>query len=667
MPISARFAPRRLLVTALGIALSTSLAAAPANDSDDRHTTTKLDAVEVQASLLGGTVEDLSEPVSVLSGEALDDQRGATLGETLSSLPGVQSSNFGPGVGRPIIRGLDGARVALLSGGLATQDVSTVSQDHAPTIEPFLADQIEVLKGPATLLFGSGAIGGAVNVVDGRIPETAPESALTGRAEVRYDSASNGDTEMLRVDGGNDQFAVHADAVRRRLNDYDLPGGGQQANSFLDTNTGGVGGSLLGEWGFVGFSASRYENRYGNPGEPGDPTAGEPGVSLDMTQNRYEFKGGIESPFVGISNLRFSLADTDYEHTEFEGAEVGTRFLKSAAEGRVELVHDPLADWRGAIGLQLSQGEFEAIGDEAFVPKTQTRSLGLFLVEQRRWEGLQLDLGARLDRVKSDPANGFERSFNPFSLSAGAIFDLGETWDLVANLDHAERAPAEEELFADGPHAATASYEIGNPDLSEEKANQLEIGLHFHSDIVEAKFSAYYNRFNDFIYLVDTGDIFDPEGDDLPIRQWTQSDARFRGFEGEATFQLAENNTGNWALRLFGDTVRATLVDGGNVPRIAPARMGSELQWKQSGWRASLGAVRYARQDKVADNETATAGYTLINASAAYHWDVDSIGWEVFVDARNLSDQEARVHTSFLKDSVQLPGRGFGLGVRAFF
>lgn len=670
MPISAPTAPRhprRLLVTALGIALSTSLAAAPANDSDDRHTATKLDAVEVQASLLGGTVEELSEPVSVLSGETLDDQRSATLGETLSSLPGVQSSNFGPGVGRPIIRGLDGARVALLSGGLSTQDVSTVSQDHAPTIEPFLADQIEVLKGPATLLFGSGAIGGAVNVVDGRIPEMAPESALTGRAEVRYDSASNGDTEMLRVDGGNDQFAVHADAVRRRLNDYDLPGGGQQANSFLDTNTGGVGGSLLGDWGFVGFSASRYENRYGNPGEPGDPTEGEPGVSLDMTQNRYEFKGGIESPVVGISNLRFSLADTDYEHTEFEGAEVGTRFLKSATEGRVELVHDPVADWRGAIGVQLSRGEFEAIGDEAFVPKTQTRSLGVFLVEQRRWEGLQLDLGARLDQVKSDPTSGFERSFNPFSLSAGAIFDLGETWDLVVNLDHAERAPAEEELFADGPHAATASYEIGNPNLSEEKANQLEIGLHFHSDIVEAKFSAYYNRFNDFIYLVNTGDIFDPEGDDLPIRQWTQSDARFRGFEGEATFQLAENNTGNWALRVFGDTVRATLVDGGNVPRIAPARVGSELQWKQDGWRASLGAVRYAKQDKVAANETATAGYTLINASAAYHWDVDTIGWEVFVDARNLTDQEARVHTSFLKDSVQLPGRGFGLGLRAFF
>jgi iron complex outermembrane recepter protein len=668
MPVSTvPNASRQWLATALGIALSSTLAAAPGTDSDDRHSTIQLEAVEVKSSPLGGTTEDLSEPVSVLSGETLDDRRGATLGETLSSLPGVQSSNFGPGVGRPVIRGLDGARIALLSGGLSTQDVSTVSQDHAPTIEPFLADQIEVLKGPATLLFGSGAIGGAVNMVDGRIPEIAPEAALTGRAEVRYDGASNGDTEMLRVDGGNERFAVHADAVRRRLNDYDLPGGGQQANSFLDTNTGGLGASLLGDWGFVGISAARYENRYGNPGEPGDPMEGEPGVSLDMTQNRYEFKGGIESPFTGISNLRFSLADTDYEHTEFEGSEVGTRFLKTATEGRLELVHDPIAEWRGAIGLQLSRGEFEAIGDEAFVPKTDTRGLGVFLVEQRRWDRMQLDLGARLDRVKSDPVGGFERSFSPFSLSAGAIFNLNETWDLVANLDHAERAPAEEELFADGPHAATSSYEIGDANLTEEAANQLELGLHFHSDIVEAKVSAYYNRFNDFIYLVDTGDVFDPEGDDLPIRQWTQSDARFRGFEGEATFQLAENDTGNWALRVFGDTVRATLVDGGDVPRIAPARVGSELQWKHEGWRASLGAVRYARQDKVAENETATPGYTLINASAAYHWDVNTIGWEVFVDARNLTDQEARVHTSFLKDSVQLPGRGFGLGLRAFF
>ncbi len=659
-------APFRALSIAIGLALSPVAVAAPARD-DDRHSAVKMDAVEVTASPLRSTAEEISDPVSVLAGEALDDRKAATLGETVSSLPGVQSSNFGPGVGRPIIRGLEGARVALLSGGLSTQDVSTVSQDHAPAVEPFLADQIEVLKGPATLLYGSGAIGGAVNIVDGRIAEIAPDSALSGRAELRYDEVSSGHTGMFRIDGGSDRFAVHVDAVSRRNDDYDLPQGGRQANSFLDTDTVGVGGSLLGDWGFVGVALSRYEDTYGNPGEPGDAALGEPGVFLDIEQDRIEFKGALNQPFDGVSKLRYSVADTDYGHTEFEGEEIGTQFLKDATEARMELTHEAIGGWNGAVGVQAGRSEFQAIGEEAFVPQTQTRAAGLFLVEQRQWEGFQLDLGARIDAVSSDPAGARERSFNPLSLSAGAIFNLSESWDLVANLDHAERAPAEEELFANGPHVATSSFEIGDPALQEEAANQVELGLHFHGAAFEAKVSAYYNRFNDFIYLLDTGEQVGAGDEALPVRQWTQSDASFRGVEGEATFQLVEGDRGHWEMRLFADAVRATLVEGANVPRLAPARIGSELSWSYSGWRASLGAVGHARQDKVASNETPTAGYTLVNASAAYHWDHGDIGWELFVDGRNLGNQSARVHTSFLKDSVILPGRAVSIGVRAFF
>ena len=270
----------RLQRSSLAIALSfamSALAATPPHAADQHLEKTKLDAVVVTSTPLRGTAEELSQPVSVLAGEELDDRRSATLGETVGGLPGVQSSNFGAGVGRPIIRGLDGARVAVLSGGLSTQDVSTVSQDHAPVIETFLADQIEVLKGPATLLFGQGAIGGVVNVVDGRIAETAPASALSGRAELRFDSVNDGNTGMARLDGGSDSFALHADMVRRRNDDYDLPGSGQQANSFLDTDAGSVGGSLLGDWGFLGVAISTYQDTYGNPGEPGDADAGERG------------------------------------------------------------------------------------------------------------------------------------------------------------------------------------------------------------------------------------------------------------------------------------------------------------------------------------------------------------------------------------------------------
>lgn len=670
----------------LALALSATLAAPawaqvasepanpPASDTrhhgeGDRHVK-DLDKVLVTASPLRDTADALSKPAEVLAGERLDENRAASLGETLSSLPGVQSSNFGPGVGRPVLRGMDGPRVAVLSDGMGTQDVSTVSQDHSPAVEAFLADQIEVLKGPSTLLYGSGAIGGLVNVVDGRIPEAAIDGGFGGRAEMRFDAGDrDGQTDMFRVDGGNDRFALHADGVYRNQKDYDTPEG-RQANSFIDTKTGSLGGSLLGDWGFVGASAARFEDDYGNPGEPGDLAAGERGVWLRMRQNRYDLKGGLTEPWGEGSGLRFSLGHTDYDHIEFEGDEVGTTFKKTANEGRVEASFAGAGAWTGAAGLQGGDSTFEAIGEEAFVPRTNTRSLGVFGVARGKFDPLQLDLGARIDRIESDPEGGGSRDFRPLSLSAALSWKLDEQWRLTANLDHAERAPAEEELFADGPHIATLAYETGDADLGKEKANQLELGAQYRGERIDAKLSAYYNRFDDFIYLVDTGEswYWDEEDEELPIRQWSQADARFRGFEGEATFHLVDDERGSWDLRVYGDTVRGTLASGGNLPRIAPSRIGAQLRWENESWRASLGALRYAKQDRIAEGETPTDGYTLVDAHLAWHRDFGSrAAWEVFVDGSNLTDQIARVHTSFLKDAVALPGRSVSFGVRLFF
>jgi iron complex outermembrane receptor protein len=629
-----------------------------------------LDSVVVTASPLRDTAAELSKPTDVLAGERLDENRAASLGETISSIPGVQSSNFGPGVGRPILRGLDGPRVEVLSGGMSSADVSTVSQDHSPAIEPFLADQIEVLKGPSTLLYGTGAIGGVVNVVDGRIPEEAIDGGFSGRAEMRFSGGDqDGATGMVRVDGGNDRFALHADAVYRNAKDYDTPQG-RQANSFIDTKSGAIGGSLLGDWGFVGVSASRFEDDYGNPGEAGDLASGERGVFLRMRQDRYELKGRLAEPWGEGSGLRYSFGHTDYRHIEFEGDEPGTTFDKTADEGRIEAAFDAGNGWQGAVGLQGSNSTFAAVGEEAFVPKTATRELGVFGVARKSVDAFQLDLGARVDQVKADPEGAGSRDFKPLSLSVAGGWKINDRWRLTASFDHSERAPAEEELFADGPHLATLAYEVGNAGLDKEAANQLEAGLQYRSGFVDAKVSAYYNRFKDFIYLVDTGGLwyFDEEDEYLPIRQWSQRDATFRGLEGEATFHLADGDSGRWDLRAFGDTVRATLADGGgNVPRIAPSRLGAQLRWQHGGWRASLGAIRHAKQDKVADNETPTPGYTLVDAHAAYHIDSERFGWELFVDGSNLTDQGARVHTSFLKDTVMLPGRSFTFGVRMFF
>lgn len=660
---------RNALALALSLALPFAPAAAQqaaaANPSDTRHDkATSLDAVVVTANPLKSSAEDLAQPVEVLAGEKLDEARGNTLGETVGKLPGVQSSNFGAGVGRPIIRGMEGARVAVMSGGLATQDVSTVSQDHNVAIEPFLADQIEVLKGPATLLYGSGAIGGVVNVVDGRIAEKPLDQTVSGRAEIRRSTVDNGVTGMARVDasGADGALVLHADGVYRNKDDYDTPLG-RQRNSFVDTKTGALGASLVGDLGFLGFSAARYEDKYGNPGEPGDAEEGEAPVRIDMKQNRFELKGGINQEFGIFSGLRASVADTEYEHTEFEGREVGTRFLNDATEGRLELTHKPLAGWTGAIGLQGYDRKFQAIGEEAFVPRTKTRAGGLFLTEQREWDALKLELGARVDKVKVSPDGGDKRDFTPLSLSAGLLWKFNDAWRLSVNLDRAERAPAEEELFANGLHAATASFEIGDANLRKERADQFEVGLHYHGARFEAKVAAYQTRFDGFIYLLDTGAV----EEDSPVRQWSQTDAKFTGFEGEAIAHLFDGDAGKFDVRVFGDTVRAKLDRGGNLPRIAPARVGGELRWDADSWRASLGATRYMKQDKVAVNETPTDGYTLVDAHLAYHWDAGNLGYELFLDGNNLTNEEARVHTSFLKDTVVLPGRGVDFGVRVFF
>ena len=617
--------------------------------------------VVVNATPLREAVDDVVAPVSVLSGSALDDAKAATIGETVAKEIGVQTTSFGAGVGRPVIRGLDGPRVSVLANGLGSGDVSTVSQDHAVAIEPFLADQIEILKGPATLLYGSGAIGGVVNIVDGRIPTALPAQSLAGRAELRGNSVSDERTGMARVDASAGNIAFHFDGAWRDADDYATPAG-TLANSFVETRSGAVGASWIGERGFIGASVARFLDHYGNPAEPGD--AEEAGVTLQLAQTRYDMKGELRDPLPGFAALRFSAGHIDYRHTEFEGDEVGTVFINTGNEGRIELVQGEWNDWNGAFGLQFLDRSFEAIGEEAFVPETDTRGLGVFALQQKAFGAIKLEFGVRADRLSTDPADGPGRDFSPLSVSLGGSYRIDEHWHLTLNLDRAQRAPAEEELFADGPHVATNAFEVGDPELRRETANQAELGLHFHSDRVEARIAAYANRFDDYIYLLDTGEF----EDDLAVRQWTQADAKFHGFEGEAKFTVAESARGRYDLRIWGDTVKARLADGGKLPRIAPARIGIDLGWSADAWRARVGATRYFRQDEVTEYESETPGFTLVNAHLSYAVPTTGgLDWEVFVDGNNLTNQTARLATSYIKDLAPLPGRAVAFGVRAFF
>ena len=712
-----------LLASALALALLPS--AAFANDAGGTGQATDLDAVVVTASPLKGNAESVATPVEVLYGEDLDKAKSGTLGETVAKLPGVQTTYFGTGVGRPIIRGQEGPRVQVLSGGIGSMDASTVSADHAVSIEPFLADQIEVLKGPATLLFGSGAIGGAVNVVDGRLADTIPDEPLSGRAEIRGNTVNDERTGMFRLDGVNGNWVLHVDGLVRDTDDYDIPGvailhdheegeeheeepqpEGTLPNSSVKTRAGAIGATWLGDSGYFGLAGSTYRSNYGIPagahvhgeedhdhdhdGEADhDEEAHEEGaVRIDMVQNRVDLKTGIYNPVSFLQSVNLRAAWNDYEHVELEGGLPATRFTNEGYDARLEAVQKDWNGWRGAFGLQFGSTDFGAVGEEAFVPSTTTDNVGAFIVQEKDFGPWKLELGARYDHVELKPEDRAARDFDAVNLSAAAIWRLTDGFDLRFGLDRSERAPTNEELFAGGTHVATQSIEIGDDALDTEKGVRAEIGAHWHTDRVDLKLALYQTKFTDFIYLTDTG----VEEEGYPVRLWTQDDATFTGAEAEAKIQLADTASGAWDLRLFGDYVRAELdgsgtrtaafevphgdhthdyevqiAQGGYLPRIAPMRVGADLGWSLGGWRASVGAVRYGKQDDVAQNEEASDGYTLVDAHVAYRWERTASSWEVFLDGSNLTDEEARPHTSLLRDYAPLPGRGVAFGLRAYF
>jgi len=720
-----RLPHRSVLAGAVILSLGLPPGTALADDASERLAR-RLDAVVVSASPLRASAEDLATPVDVLAGETLDRNKSATLGQTLSNLTGVQSADFGTGVSRPILRGQDGPRVQVLSGGMATLDASTVSADHAISIEPFLADQIEVLKGPATLLFGSGAIGGAVNVVDGRIATDLPDRPLSGRAELRAGRGNEERSGLFRLDGVSGDWVLHLDGLVRNAGDVEIPGvarrepaahdqppgedssqvAGILPNSALQTRTAGFGATRLGASGYFGMAASSYRSNYGIPDgahvhgddhdhdhdhdhdNDDDVEHQDVRVRIDLVQNRWDLRGGLYEPLAFLQRVDLRLAASDYTHSELEGTQTATRFDRHGIDGRIEAIPRDIAGWRGAFGLQYASSHLRADGEEAFVPDTRSDTIGAFVLQTRDFDPLRVELGARQDRVQLTPDEAARRRFSLTNLSAAALWRTGESIELRMGLDRSERAPTQEELYAFGPHAATRSFEIGSDRLGTERALRAELGLHAHAPGADFKAALYRTRFSDFIHQADTGVI--EHG--APVRLWTQQDAVFQGAEAETLIHLIDASAGQLDLRLFADIVRArldghgqrevafsvphgdhvhdhavTLSNEGNLPRIAPRRIGTRLSWTGAQLSASLGAMRYAAQNRVAEREEPSPGYTLIDAHLSHRWDRPDAVWEVFLDASNLGNREARPHTSLLRDYAPLPGRALALGVRVQF
>lgn len=656
---------------------------------------------------------DTVVPVNVLSGEDLRENAAKTLGETLNRQIGVTSASFGPGVGQPVIRGQTGSRVRVLQDGVGTLDASLASQDHANTVEAMLAERIEVIRGPATLLYGSGAIGGVVNVIDNRIPERVPETP-TGAFELRHNSVSSGDTAVFKLDGGGDSFAWHLDGLRRETGNLEIPGlavdvealealheheegaaeeeeientDGLIANSGTEAANLTAGASWVGERGFLGTSISRLESEYGlPPGAHGhhheeegaaEEEHTEEGIRIDMQQTRVDLKGGLEME--GFFNrLRARLTVNDYEHSELEGDEIGTVFHNEGFEGRLLLDHQHSESLSGVWGVQSAGSEFSALGEEAFIPASDIQSWGLFAVESLEKNRWSYEFGLRLDsrniEMQSGPCDSSETAW---SGSAAAIWRFREDSNMLMSLNRSARAATVEELFSNigqdncmepaDPeqrvlHSATARYEIGNPDLDVETSQNIEIGLRKHAGDVLGELNVFYNKIDDFIFLNDVGEF-----EETIVSRYSQQDATFSGIEGEVTFPFGLTDAGHVDLTLFADYVRAEFDAGGNVPRIPPMRAGAEIGYAQQSWILKLRVTSVAEQDEVADNEAATDGYTRVDLYFDYHLPWSQNELLIFAKGNNLTDEEIRNHVSFLKNFAPEPGRGFEVGLRYQF
>ena len=656
----------------------------------------KLESITITAHPLDQTDVDFGVADQNISREKLQES-GTTLGEALKNELGIHSNSFGSGSSRPVIRGQEGARVKVTQNATETMDVSSLSPDHAVTIDPQLAQKIEVIRGPSTLLYGAGSVGGLVNVTDTKIPTQMPENGYEGNVGLRYNSGN--DEKMTHAGttvGLGSNVALRLEGLKRDANDYITPNyfhdhdgelekEKRVGNTFSESENVNVGLSWIGERGFAGVSYSNRQDKYGLPGHSheyeschphgdhlhcgGDDHSGhdhsghdhnedhahENGPWIDMKTERYDFRSELNEPFAGFKKLRAQASYTDYQHDEIEGSEAMTTFKSKGYEGRIELVHNPLAKWEGVWGIQASQQKLDVTGEEATLAPNETQKYSLFGVEHRQFGDFHVELGTRLDHQKVD-VDSEQKDFdgNAFSYSGAVNWDFKPNYKLSLVGSHQERLPLAQELYAHGGHFATNTYELGNDSLDNEKSNNVELGLHYDDDKLSYHVHLYHNWFDNYIYAK-TLDQYE----NFRLIEYSQDKAKFYGTEAEVAYQFNDI----YKTSLFGDYVRGK-IDSDNAPRVPAGRLGTRINADfDDHWSGSAEYSHVFNQDKFAAYEHETQGYNMVNIGLAYKYSLaDRQEAKVFFNANNLLDEQVYEHSSFLSNIPQM-GRNFVIGV----
>lgn len=632
-----------------------------------------IEQLVITASPLSRGANDIATIVGQVTRTEIMRSGGTSLADVLGEVPGVTGSGFASGASRPVIRGFDANRVRILENGVGSFDVSDVGPDHGVPVDPLSAQKIEVVRGAATLRFGSQAIGGVVNAINNRIPLARVEKAVAGEFSASYATNADSPQGSALIDAGTGPLAFHADGFVRRTGDYAIPGG-LQPNSYFRGAGASFGSSYFFDDSRVGAAIIHYDSQYGLPGETS---------YIDMRQTKGVFGSSFTLEAGALKSLNFDGGYADYEHGEIEpaGKAVLATFIDKEWDSRAEALFSavgPLSE--AALGVQLQDKDFSALGTGGdYLFPTSTKNAAVFgFAEAPLGPDLRLQFGARVERVKVEgtPASNVvtDRRFTPVSGSAGLIFDASENVDLGLTFATAARAPAHTELFARGPHDGPATFETGDPTLAMERANSVEGTIRVRAASAEIEGTVWGAKFNNYIFGRLTGRTCDEggncavgNGEDLKEMLYQQRDASYWGLEGKATLTLYEARAGTVAGLVIADYVRAKLEGAGNVPRTPPYHLSAGLAWNSERFDTSFLVRQVGRQTKVAFAETPTEGYVSLDAQATWRPFSEKPDIELSIVGRNLTDVTQRNAVSFNKDEVPLPGRDVRFLVRAAF